>query len=62
MRTITDFLRATLYRDENARARMPADGSTDGARFEQRGETRPTGTFRSFSPSTVALWHTSDHF
>jgi dienelactone hydrolase len=36
MRTMRDFLRATLYGDEAARRRLPADGSADGARFEHR--------------------------
>ena len=36
IRTTRDFLRATLYGDDAARRRLPADGSADGARFEQR--------------------------
>jgi fermentation-respiration switch protein FrsA (DUF1100 family) len=36
IKTMIDFLRATLYDDETARARMATDGSTNGTRFEQQ--------------------------
>lgn len=35
VRTMIDFLRATLYGDEAAREKMAIDGSVDGVRFER---------------------------